>query len=85
MAIDPLHTGERTGLFRRMRVDTRPLRRRNFRNFWIGQAISTIGGEIGIVAVPYQVYTLTHSTALIGLLSRSSVSASSRYICSKRR
>jgi MFS family permease len=73
MAIDPLHTGERPGLFRRMRVDTRPLRRRDFRNFWIGQAISTIGGEIGIVAVPYQVYTLTHSTALVGLLGLASL------------
>jgi MFS family permease len=73
MAIDPLHTGERTSLFRRMRVDTRPLRRRDFRNLWIGQAISTIGGEIGIVAVPYQVYTLTHSTALVGLLGLASL------------
>jgi MFS family permease len=73
MAIDPLRTGERPGLFKRMRVDTRPLRRRDFRNFWIGQAISTIGGEIGIVAVPYQVYTLTHSTALVGLLGLASL------------
>jgi MFS family permease len=73
MAIDPLHTGERTSLFRRLRVDTRPLRRRDFRNLWIGQAISTIGGEIGIVAVPYQVYTLTHSTALVGLLGLASL------------
>jgi MFS family permease len=73
MAIDPLHTGERTSLFRRMRVDTRPLRRRDFRNLWVGQAISTIGGEIGIVAVPYQVYTLTHSTALVGLLGLASL------------
>jgi len=73
MAIDPLHTGERTGLFRRMRVDTRPLRRRDYRNLWIGQAISTVGGEIGLVAVPYQVYTLTHSTALVGLLGLASL------------
>jgi MFS family permease len=56
-----------------MRVDTRPLRRRDFRNLWVGQAISTIGGEIGIVAVPYQVYTLTHSTALVGLLGLASL------------
>ena len=69
--IDPMH--ERRSLFARMRVDTRPLRRRDFRNLWIGQAISTIGGEIGIVAVPYQVYTLTHSTALVGLLGLASL------------
>src|SRR5437588_10574991 len=69
--IDPMH--ERRSLFARMRVDTRPLKRRDFRNLWIGQAISTIGGEIGGVAIPYQVYTLTHSTALVGLLGLATV------------
>jgi MFS family permease len=73
LAIDPLHTGERKSLFARMRVDTRPLRRRDYRNLWVGQAISTIGGEIGVVAIPYQVYTLTHSTALVGLLGLASL------------
>jgi len=56
-----------------MRVDTRPLRHRDFRNLWIGQSISTLGGEIGTVAVPYQVYTLTGSTALVGLLGLASL------------
>src|SRR5438105_8352550 len=69
--IDPMH--ERRSLFARMRVDTRPLKRRDFRNLWIGQAISTIGGEIGGVAIPYQVYTLTHSTAIVGLLGLATV------------
>src|SRR4051794_17408519 len=73
MSIDPLHTGQRPSLFARLRVDTRPLRHRDYRNLWIGQAISTLGGEIGIVAVPYQVYTLTHSTALVGLLGLASL------------
>jgi MFS family permease len=49
-------------------VDVRPLRHRDFRNLWLGQAISTIGGEIGTVAVPYQMYTLTHSTLAVGML-----------------
>lgn len=71
MAIDPMH--ERKSLFARMRVDTRPFRHRDFRNLWLGQAISTVGGEIGVVAVPYQVYTLTHSTALVGLLGVASL------------
>jgi MFS family permease len=71
MAIDPMH--ERKSLFARMRVDTRPFRHRDFRNLWLGQAISTVGGEIGVVAVPYQVYTLTHSTALVGLLGLASL------------
>ncbi len=60
-------------LFRRFRVDTRPFRERDFRNLWLGQAVSTIGAEIGVVAVPYQVYTLTHSTALVGLLGLASL------------
>ena len=60
-------------LFRRLRVDTRPFRHRDFRNLWVGQAISTIGAEIGVVAVPYQVYTLTHSTAMVGLLGLASL------------
>jgi MFS family permease len=60
-------------LFRRLRVDTRPFRQRDFRNLWLGQAVSTIGAEIGVVAVPYQVYTLTHSTALVGLLGLASL------------
>jgi MFS family permease len=60
-------------VIRQLRVDTRPFRHRDFRNLWIGQAVSTIGGEIGTVAVPYQVYTLTHSTALVGLLGLASL------------
>ena len=56
-----------------MRVDTRPLRHRDFRNLWIGQMISTLGGSIGTVAVPYQVYKLTGSTALVGLLGLASL------------
>ncbi len=57
----------------RARIDLRPLRRRHFRNLWLGQAISSIGGEIGTVAVPYQAYTLTHSTAVVGLLGLASL------------
>jgi MFS family permease len=71
VAIDPLHTGQdeaRPSRLARMRVDTRPLRHRSFRHLWIGQAVSSLGGEIGVVAVPYQVYSLTHSTAAVGLL-----------------
>jgi len=57
----------------RARIDLRPLRRRHFRNLWLGQAISSIGAEIAIVAVPYQAYTLTHSTAVVGLLGLASL------------
>ena len=71
MAIDPGH--ERPSRLRRLTVDTRPLRHRDFRNLWLGQSISTLGGEIGTVAVPYQVYHLTGSTALVGLLGLASL------------
>jgi Transmembrane secretion effector len=68
---EPVPTGDgpaRLGVFSRLAVDTRPLRHRDFRNLWIGQAISTIGGMIGTVAVPFQLYELTHSTLAVGLL-----------------
>jgi MFS family permease len=74
LSLDPLHTGEpRRSFWRRMGVDMRPLRHRDFRNLWIGQAISSLGGSIGMVAVPYQVYDLTGSTALVGLLGLASL------------
>jgi MFS family permease len=74
LGIDPLHEGEpERSLFARVRVDVRPLRRRHFRNLFLGQMISTLGGAIGTVAVPYQVYTLTRSTALVGLLGLASL------------
>ena len=59
--------------WRRLHVDTRPLRRRDFRNLWLGQMVSTIGAEIAVIAVPYQVYTRTGSTALVGLLGLASL------------
>jgi MFS family permease len=49
------------------------LRRRDFRNLWLGQMVSTIGAEIATVAVPFQVYKLTGSTALVGLLGLASL------------
>jgi MFS family permease len=58
----------RVGVVGWLAVDTRPLRHRDFRNLWLGQAVSGVGAAISMVAVPYQVYALTHSTALVGLL-----------------
>jgi MFS family permease len=52
----------------RIALDTRPLRHRGFRNLWLGATVSTIGGMIGTVAVPYQMYSLTHSTLAVGAL-----------------
>ena len=53
----------------RLKLDTRPLRESPaFRRLWIGQTISVIGGELSFVAIPYQVFQLTHSTLAVGLL-----------------
>ena len=50
-------------------MDIRPLREsRDFRRLWFGVGISAIGSAITLVAIPFQVYDLTHSTLLVGLL-----------------
>ncbi len=55
--------------FRGIAIDTRPLRESPvFRRLWIGQTISMLGSGVTMVAVPYQLYQLTHSTLLLGLL-----------------
>jgi len=50
-------------------LDTRPLRRhRDFRLLFIGQGISFLGGRIRDVAIPFQIYQLTHSSLAVGLI-----------------
>ncbi|HSS61301.1 MAG TPA: MFS transporter [Candidatus Limnocylindrales bacterium] len=50
-------------------IDTTPLRRhRDFRLLFIGRFVSFFGTMITVVAFPYQVYQLTHSVLLVGLL-----------------
>jgi MFS family permease len=59
-------------VLRRLRglaIDIGPLRRhREFRLLYIGQAVSFAGSMITYVAIPYQVYELTGSTFVVGLL-----------------
>ncbi len=69
--MEPLEPAEARApsLVRRVALDLRPFRESPaFRRLWIGQAISVIGGEITFVAVPIQMYHLTHSTLAVGLL-----------------
>src|SRR6202171_3808013 len=50
-------------------VGITPLRRhRDFRLLFIGRLVSFFGSMITVVAFPYQVYLLTHSVLLVGLL-----------------
>src|SRR3954469_24608733 len=54
---------------RRVAVDLGVLRdSRNLRLLVIGELFSGLGSQATLVAIPYQVYTLTHSAALVGLL-----------------
>ena len=51
-------------------IDTSLLRRhRNFRLLYTGQFVSFFGTMITGVALPFQIYHLTHSTLMVGLLS----------------
>lgn len=67
---DPVSLLEPSGARRpRLLVDTAPLREhREFRLLWLGQAVTFLGSMITYVAVPYQVYALTRSSAMVGLL-----------------
>ena len=50
-------------------VDVGPLRRhRDFRLLYAGQAVTFLGSMITSVALPYQVYRLSHSSLVVGLL-----------------
>src|SRR3954452_13847278 len=54
---------------RRIAVDLSVLRdNRNLRLLILGEVFSSLGAQAALVAIPYQVYTLTHSAALVGLL-----------------
>src|SRR5690348_1528438 len=44
-------------------------RNRNFSFLYLGQFVSYVGTAITSVALPYQIYTETHSTLMVGLLS----------------
>jgi MFS family permease len=62
-------TGKYPGQVPRLVVDIAPLRRyRHFRRLWAGQVISGMGSQLTIVAVSYQVYALTHSTLVVGMI-----------------
>jgi predicted MFS family arabinose efflux permease len=54
----------------RILVDFAPLREsRDFRWLFSGTLISTLGSQLTVVAIPYQVYELTHSSFQVGAVS----------------
>jgi predicted MFS family arabinose efflux permease len=55
---------------RRLLIDLTPLRRsRDFRFLVGGELVSVLGNQLTTVAVPFQVYQLTHSSLDVGLVS----------------
>lgn len=60
------------GLLRRIRphlIDLTPLRRSpDLRRLILSQAISEFGSQATLVAIPYQVYSITGSTVAVGLI-----------------
>jgi MFS family permease len=66
----PAHTGRVRRAVGRAFVDTGPLRRHPaFRRLWAGQLIAALGSQLTVVAVGYQTYRMTNSTAMVGLVS----------------
>jgi MFS family permease len=71
--VEPLATEERPSwreFAARVTVDVSPLRDYpDYRRLWIGQAVTFLGTEIALVALPFQLYQLTNSTLALGLFS----------------
>jgi MFS family permease len=49
-------------------IDIRPLKVVAYRRMWIGNGVSYFGFQFTSVAVPVQMYAITHSSAWVGLL-----------------
>jgi predicted MFS family arabinose efflux permease len=57
-------------LARHVLLDLTPLRRsRDYRALVTGLGVSVLGNQLTTVAVPFQVYAITHSSLMVGLVS----------------
>jgi MFS family permease len=56
------------GRFRRLVVDTEPLRIPAYRRIVVGYGVSFVGFQVTAVAVPVQLYAITGSSLYVGLL-----------------
>lgn len=72
MSLDPQPTrrrGRALRLLGSVATDVRPLREhRDYRLLWAGNLVSVVGRQITIVALPYQVFLLTHSSLAVGAI-----------------
>jgi MFS family permease len=62
-----------TAWLRRHAIDISPLRHGAYRRLFMGNAVSSIGIQFTAVAVPVQMYRLTHSSTWVGLLGFASL------------
>ncbi len=63
-AADPPRRG-----WRRWAMDTRPLRIPAYRRLWSSTIVTAVGSQLTAVAVPKQIYDITHSSAWVGYAS----------------
>ncbi len=54
---------------RHVAMDVRPLRHRAFRRLWASTTVTSVGSQLTAVAVPKQIYDITHSSAWVGIAS----------------
>ncbi|MEU0254207.1 MFS transporter [Streptomyces sp. NPDC006184] len=54
---------------RRWAMDTRPLRIPAYRRLWSSTIVTAVGSQLTAVAVPKQIYDITHSSAWVGYAS----------------
>ncbi|MEU8032235.1 MFS transporter [Streptomyces sp. NPDC049099] len=55
--------------WRRWAMDTRPLRIPAYRRLWTSTIVTAVGSQLTAVAVPKQIYDITHSSAWVGYAS----------------
>ncbi|MER6631186.1 MFS transporter [Streptomyces sp. NPDC000987] len=55
--------------WRRWAMDTRPLRIPAYRRLWSSTIVTAVGSQLTAVAVPKQIYDITHSSAWVGAAS----------------
>lgn len=54
---------------RRFAIDTQPLRHPAYRRLWSSTVVTSVGSQLTAIAVPFQIYSLTHSSTWVGLAS----------------
>ena len=56
-------------LLKKLAIDVTPIREsREFRLLSFGQIVASLGSQAALVALPFQIYVISHSAALVGLL-----------------